>query len=381
MHNMRITIVADVLGQENNGTTITCKRLIENLKMRGHEVKVVSPLKTDLEGYYTLKTRSFGPFNNYVAKNGVELAKPDDKIILEAIKGADVCHILLPFKTGIRAMKLCKKEGIPVTGAFHCQPENFSVHLKLEKSKLFNKFLYHRFYKKFYKYVKYVHCPSEFIARKLRENHYDNCLEVISNGVAPGYVKKAVSKPENLRDKICIVTVGRLSHEKRHDLLIKAVSYSKYKDKIQVLICGRGPIENETKKLGKILPNKPIIGFYKQEELVDILNYSDIYCHPADVEIEAIACLEAITCGLVPIISDSSNSATNSFALEDIDLFKAGDALDLSKKIDYLIEHPEEKECLSQKYLEYSKKFAISHCIDLIEEMFKKAICDYGKEK
>ncbi len=45
MHNMKITIVADVLGQENNGTTITCKRLIENLKMRGHEVKVVSPLK------------------------------------------------------------------------------------------------------------------------------------------------------------------------------------------------------------------------------------------------------------------------------------------------------------------------------------------------
>ena len=164
-------------------------------------------------------------------------------------------------------------------------------------------------------------------------------------------------------------------------MLIKAVSHSKYKDKIQVLICGRGPVENETRKLGKILPNEPIIGFYKQEELVDILNYSDIYCHPADVEIEAIACLEAITCGLVPIISDSKNSATNTFALENVDLFKAGDPLDLAKKIDYLIEHPQEKEELSKKYIEYSKKFAISHCIDLIEEMFKKAIDDYGKEK
>ena len=36
---------------------------------------------------------------------------------------------------------------------------------------------------------------------------------------------------------------------------------------------------------------------------------------------------------------------------------------------------------INKKLLEYSKKFAISHCIDLIEEMFKKAICDYGKEK
>ena len=29
---MKIAIIADVLGQENNGTTITVKRLIDNLK-------------------------------------------------------------------------------------------------------------------------------------------------------------------------------------------------------------------------------------------------------------------------------------------------------------------------------------------------------------
>ena len=40
---MKIAIIADVLGEENNGTTITVKRLIKNLKMRGHEVEVVSP--------------------------------------------------------------------------------------------------------------------------------------------------------------------------------------------------------------------------------------------------------------------------------------------------------------------------------------------------
>ena len=35
---MKIAIIADVLGQENNGTTITVKRLIDNLKKRGHDV-------------------------------------------------------------------------------------------------------------------------------------------------------------------------------------------------------------------------------------------------------------------------------------------------------------------------------------------------------
>ena len=118
---MIITIVADVLGQENNGTTITAKRLIKHLKERGHTVKVVSPLKTEEEGYYTLPTRSFGPFNGYVAKNGVELAKPVDAILYEAIKGSDIVHIMLPFKTGIRARKIAKKLNIPVTSACHCQ--------------------------------------------------------------------------------------------------------------------------------------------------------------------------------------------------------------------------------------------------------------------
>ena len=40
---MRIAVIADVLGEENNGTSITVKRLILNLKKRGHEVLVVAP--------------------------------------------------------------------------------------------------------------------------------------------------------------------------------------------------------------------------------------------------------------------------------------------------------------------------------------------------
>ena len=40
---MRVAVIADVLGEENNGTSITVKRLIKYLKERGHEVLVVSP--------------------------------------------------------------------------------------------------------------------------------------------------------------------------------------------------------------------------------------------------------------------------------------------------------------------------------------------------
>jgi spore maturation protein CgeB len=84
--------------------------------------------------------------------------------------------------------------------------------------------------------------------------------------------------------------------------------------------------------------------------------------------------LEAITCGLVPVISDSPASATNSFALGPEHLFNHKAPKDLARKIDYWIEHPEEKKQASRKYLDYSKQFAIEGSIDLMEKMFADAI-------
>lgn len=40
---MKITIVCDVLGEENNGTTIAAMNLIRSLKAKGHNVTVVCP--------------------------------------------------------------------------------------------------------------------------------------------------------------------------------------------------------------------------------------------------------------------------------------------------------------------------------------------------
>ena len=99
---MKIAVIADVLGEENNGTSITVKRLIDNLKARGHEVFVVSP-KSSVprgEGYYEVEKIDFKIFNGYVAKNGVELAKPNLELLEKVIRPVDVVHALMPFPLG-----------------------------------------------------------------------------------------------------------------------------------------------------------------------------------------------------------------------------------------------------------------------------------------
>ena len=82
---MDIAVICDVLGEENNGTTIAAMNLIRTLRAKGHQVRVVSPdaNRAGEPGYYVVPTRNLGIFNNYVAKNGVSLAKPV-RSILEA---------------------------------------------------------------------------------------------------------------------------------------------------------------------------------------------------------------------------------------------------------------------------------------------------------
>lgn len=378
---MKIVIVADVLGESNNGTTIAIKRLIARLKARGHEIRVVSATKSEELGYYTLPKRNFYVFNHYIEENGVTLAKPDEEILRAALEGADVVHIALPFKAGKRAIRLAEEMKIPVTTACHCQAENVTAHLGLKGFKPANDIVYKYLYEGFYKYARFVHCPSKMIADVLREHGYGMDLRVISNGVAEDYRKiENPVRPKEWKDKYVVMFVGRLSREKMHKTLIEAVGKSKYADRIQLAFAGDGPLKKQIEREGSSLPNPPLISFYRQEELVNLLNCADLYVHPSDAEIEAISCMEAIACGLVPIISDSKASATNQFAIGKENLFRAGDSGDLARKIDFFIEHPEVKEEFKKKYVSFADRYAIDKCVDEMERMFSDAIASYGKE-
>ena len=118
---MIICVVCDVLGKANNGTTMAALDLIQALKERGHLVRVVCPDldRMGQENFYVVPVRNLGPLNNYLQKNGVELAKPERRILEQAMRGADHVHIMLPFSLGIKALKVAREQGLSVTAGFH----------------------------------------------------------------------------------------------------------------------------------------------------------------------------------------------------------------------------------------------------------------------
>lgn len=371
---MTLTVICDVLGKENNGTTIAAMNLIRSMRAKGHTVRVVCSDK-EREGekdYYVVPTMNLGPLNAYLAKNGVSLARPDTKIIEEALDGADAVHLFTPFALSRRAVKLVNKTGLPITAGFHCQAENFTNHIFLMNWVGVNKIVYRVFYRNVYRHVDCIHYPSEFICGVFeKEIRRSTVHRVISNGVNRVFVRQPVEKPEELKDKIVILFTGRYSREKSHRVLIRAAALSKYRDDIQLIFAGCGPLEDKLKKYAEKFgfKNEPIFRFFSRAEMVKLLNYSDLYVHPAEIEIEAIACLEAISCGLVPVISNSPRSATRFFAQSERNLFKCNDPRDLAEKIDWWIEHPKEKESCSRSYLGYSEQFNFDHCMDEMEDM------------
>ena len=382
---MTVVIVADVLGKENNGTTIACMNLIRSLRAKGHEVRIVcgDQDKKGTEGYYIVPTFNFGKaLNRYVQKNGVVIAKKDDRILEDAICNADVVHLPTPFGLARAALKIARAHGIPVTASFHCQAQNVTSHLFLMNFSFANKIVYRNFYKHVYQYVDAIHYPTDFIRREFEQQvHKTTKAYVISNGVNAIYTKRAVEKPEELKDKFVILFIGRYSKEKTHKYLIKAVSQSRYCDRIQLIFAGAGPLEEKLIQLSdEYKINRPIMKFFSREALVDVINYSDLYCHPAQIEIEAIACLEAISCGTVPVINNSPLSATREFAICPENLFAENDSVDLAAKIDYWIEHGAEKEACAKKYLDYTVKFNQAACMDAMEQMLLEVTEQHEKK-
>ena len=375
---MRIVVVCDVLGEENNGTTVAAMNLIRSLKEKGHEVRVVCPdqVRQGQEGYYIIPTISVGPLNGYVRKNGVTIAKPNRATLEQALDGADAVHLLVPFFASHMAAKLAVEKGIPVTAGFHCQAENFTNHIFLMNAKRFNRGVY-RFFDRFvYRYVDCIHYPTQFI-RDTYETAVGHATNgrVISNGVNAVFRPAPAEKPSAFHDKFVILFIGRYSKEKSHKVLIDGAAQSKYADRIQLVFAGSGPQEKTLREYAaKRLKNPPIMRFFTRTELVNLINSADLYVHPAEIEIEAISCLEAIACGLVPVIADSPRSATRFFALTEENLFHFNDPAALAERIDYWLSDPARRNACRARYLGYAQRFEQGHCMDEMERMILETV-------
>lgn len=373
---MVITFVSDTFQDSDNETAQSALRFAEALAERGHAIRVVTQgdparsgrdEKTGFEMFY-LPERKIPFVSRLAKKQNALFAKPVCAVLERAISGADAVHIFQPWALGRAARKTARKLGVPAVAAFYIQPEHIAWNIGLGGVPFLAHLIYFLLNRFFYRRFDHIHCPSKSIAAQLRTHGYKARLHVVSSGVRPGPVPP-VSPPEP-SDTVGILVAGRLSPEKRPDLILRAAALSRHARRIQLYFAGSGPLEAKLRKMGKGLPNPPVFGLFDREALLRLMGACRLYVHASEVEAEGLDCLEAMAGGLIPVIADSRRSAAVQFALDPRHLFRAGSPGALAEKIDEWLDQPWRMERARREYLLFAREFTTERSARKMENVY-----------
>jgi len=364
---LRIAYVVDTYDDASNGGSISARRFVEALRQR-HEVVVVAAGAPG-PGRVALPRFQPPPFRRIMREMGFAFAVPRRRLLEPAIRGADVVHVQFPFWLGFSAARLARRTGTPWVAAFHVQPENMFRNVGL-RSPALTEWTYRFFLRAFYGRADAVVCPSRFALEELSRRGLRVPAEVISNGIAAGFRPERMERFERHRDRVLLLSVGRLAREKRHDVIVEAVRRSRHARRIQLVITGRGPEERRVRRLAATLPLPGEVAFVSEPDLRRLLASADLLVHASEIELEGMAVLEAVGCGLPALIADAPHSASAQFAASPELLFRAGDPADLARRLDDLLDHPERLQAARRRTLALAAGYGLEESVRRLEAVY-----------
>lgn len=203
-------------------------------------------------------------------------------------------------------------------------------------------------------------------------------MKVVYNGID---IKKFNKKGKEARKELnlnpkdfCIGIAGRISKEKGHEFLIKAVSeLNKKIPFLKLVIIGTGALENKMKKLAKSLrveKNVAFLGFRKDIE--DLLPGFDLFVLPSLFEGFGLAVIEAMAAD-VPVIASRVGGLKEIIEDKRNGLFIQPNSVDdIYDKILWAYEHPKELKKLKKEAKKDVLKYDIQNNTKILESIYSK---------
>lgn len=384
MEKLNIAIVLDSMYHQLGGSFISALRFADLLKKKGHKIIFIAakyPGRPEIDSYNRMKIYRFPSISVPKMEGQFYISFPNKKRVKEILEKEkiDILYVIIPTPSAILTMGVAKELGIKIITHSHAQPENIFLHLP---KGIYNKktnWLFYKYLLWLYRKSEVTLCPSKFAERLLKEQDPNLKTIVISNGVDLSKFKKIhyekFMKKYNLSGKqIHILYAGRLSPEKRIDILINAMPYvlKKFK-RVHLDIVGGGWLIENFKSLIKDLKienNVTLFGRVSDEELLSAYNACDVFVLPSLAELEGMVVLEAMACGKPIIIANSKDSASVYFVEGNGFLFKSLDSKDLAKKILILLRDDKLRKKMGEQSYKNIKEYDINRSIDKLEKIF-----------
>lgn len=403
---LKLLFVINNLYTRGNGLSASARRTITLLRERGHDVRVLSSGTAEqaqacnfTAPEFTLPAMRFPLADAIISAQGYAFAKPERKVIKQAVDWADVVHLEEPFGLQARTAHAAKRAGKPALATYHIHPENITATIHLDGLWPLNALLLASWRRRIYALARVVQCPSDSVHQRLQRWGMGDKLVTISNGVGLAPSKPAAgtkteycapggrqvetkqtpggAQPEG-EQVYRLLVVGRFSREKDQATILKAMRHSRYASQIQLVFAGRGPTEKSLRRAASrlvrdgVLKHAPSFNFFDAAGLDTQAEQADLYIHAAFIEVEGLSCLEVLRHGVVPVIAHSPLTATSQFALDAHSRFKARDPKALARAIDYWLSDNDRRQTEAQKYLNIGAHYDINDCVSRLELVYRK---------
>ena len=367
---MRILLSASDFTNASNGLARSARDFCAGLRARGHEVRVIS-YGDSSHVDYPLQRLSIPFFDRYISAEDFNIARPDRSIFEAALRWAQILYVEDPLPANTELVRVARRFALPIVGSFHVYPENFLAPFPALNKPLFNRILYSLFDYAVYSYCDAIHAPTEAVKERLQAAGYQTPISAFSNGLPSSSIRSEESikhqvlkvsegRSRNTNDvtgRFTLVSTGRLAPEKNHEVLLRALAYSRHSRNIDLHLSGSGPLERDLHKLA-----------------------APLAVHCALVEIEGLAALEAMARGCMPIIARSEQSSTWRYSLDPRNMFNARNPRQLAALLDYWLEHPLQKTELSARYNSLAHRLDMKHSIDAIEGLLLQTLRNYRRK-
>ena len=384
---MKILFVCNNAYNRGNGLSTSIHNTIRKLREHGEDARLMAVRNPDPLGHqpdFPLEHFKFPLFEPIIYANGFCYAKIDRRRIKKALEWADIVHFeeAMPLENVV--CRMARKMGKTCTATFHLYPHNITANLGFHKRNFVNPPLLHNWKRLVFNHCSDIQCPTATVRDYIKEKRFKSRLHVISNGIdIPENPIQAVPvEPSPTVDLLC---VGRMASEKSQDTLLQAMRHSRYADRIHLIFAGNGPKDRHYRKKAERLYRTGVLkipatfGFYTHEELENLARKSYLYIHCAWVEVEGLSCLEATREGLVPVIAQGDLIGTTTFALCPESLYPIYDSQALAERIDWWIEHPEERNRMAQRYADAARGFDIDKSVESLIGMYRSALEQSGR--
>lgn len=308
---MKIAIFTDTYLPQINGVVAYIHDAIEVLS-KNNEIVLFAPgqgpMRTQyVRGNFKIHWIPSIPFPFY---EGYRIASMDYSRISAILKEEkpDIVHAHAPINLGLQGILSARRKRIPTIITYHTHFPDYAPHLlngKLPKPlRKLTEYTAKKFVKYTFRNADIVTAPTMELVGELRSYGLRN-VEHLPNGID---MRKLSSSPKAVsafkktnhipKGRKIVLYLGRISFEKRIDVLLEAFGMMERKDAVLV-IAGGGPYIQNFKDLAQTMGLKGVIftGFVRDEQLGAAYACADVFASASDTETFGLTFVEAMHMG------------------------------------------------------------------------------------